>query len=173
MSKFIVAALLAGGMAVSSLPAFAQNASKQDKTFLTKAIQGNLAEIDMGKLAQDKGQSQQTKDFGGMLVNDHTDANNKAMDIARQLNVDAPQQPSKKQTADHDKLAKLNGARFDREFAMHMVADHKKDIADYKKQAKMKGDDPTAGYANDTLPVLQKHLETAQSLVKSEKSASK
>ena len=50
-----------------------------------------------------------------------------------------------------------------RKFAAEMIKDHKKEIAEYKKMAKRQND-PAAAYAADTLPTLQKHLETAQSL---------
>ncbi|MDB5543748.1 MAG: outer membrane protein [Hyphomicrobiales bacterium] len=172
MSKILFAALFASGMAVASVPAYAQTATtatKEDQTFLTKVIEGNLAEIEMGKLAQDKAQSQELKDFGTMLVKDHTDSNTKAMDLAKQINITAPTQPSKKQVQDHDRLAKLNGAQFDREFTLHMVSDHKEDIADFTKQSKMKAGDPTVSFASETLPVLQKHLQTAESLEKGAK----
>jgi putative membrane protein len=157
---------------VASVPAYAQStttASKQDQTFVTKAIEGNFAEIEMGKLAQDKAQSQELKDFGAMLVKDHTDANTKAMDLAKQINLTAPTQPTKKQMQEHDRLSKLNGAQFDREFTQHMVSDHKEDIAEFTKQSKMKAGDPTVSFASDTLPVLQKHLQTAESLEKAKK----
>jgi putative membrane protein len=73
--------------------------------------------------------------------------------------VTAPEEPSKKQKADYDKLSKLPGDAFDKQFAKHMV------ISEYTADSKKK--DPTASYASDTLPTLQKHLEMAQSLVKS------
>ena len=62
-------------------------------------------------------------------------------------------------------MSKLNGAAFDKAFAAHMVADHKKDIAAYQKASKSKNQQ-VAGYAGETLPTLQKHLQTAQSLQK-------
>ena len=64
-------------------------------------------------------------------------------------------------------LAKLSGTKFDRAFVKHMVADHKKDIADYSKQSKIKSSDQAVPYAIDTLPTLKTHLETAQGLAKS------
>ena len=76
-----------------------------------------------------------------------------------------PEEPSKKQKADYDKLSKLSGDAFDKQFAKHMVMDHKKDISEYKADSKKK--DPTASYASDTVATLQKHLEMAQSLTKS------
>ena len=64
--------------------------------------------------------------------------------------------------ASSPRLSKPNGDAFDKEFAKHMVADHKEDIAEFEAQAK--GSDEVASFAKDTLPTLQKHLQTAQSL---------
>jgi putative membrane protein len=75
-----------------------------------------------------------------------------------------PTGPSKKQKSNYGKMAKLKGDAFDKSFARDMVADHKKDIAAYKKEAKQ--DDPAGHYAKDSLPTLRKHLDTAESLVK-------
>jgi putative membrane protein len=59
-------------------------------------------------------------------------------------------------------MSKLSGDNFGREFARHMVADHKKNIEDYEKAAKK--NDSAGAYAKEALPTLQKHLEAAQSL---------
>jgi putative membrane protein len=64
----------------------------------------------------------------------------------------------------------LSGEAFDRAFAKNMVDDHKKDIRTYEKEAK-KSNDPAAGYANEALPTLKKHLEAAQSLGRSNTAA--
>jgi putative membrane protein len=142
--------------------AFAKQAPGQP--FLTKAIQGNLAEIEMGRLAQEKGQSDAVRSFGQQLVQDHGQANERATTAATAAGVTPPTEPSAKQRADAAKLAKLSGPAFDRQFASHMVMDHKKDVREY--QAEAKKNDPASGYATETLPTLQKHLETAQSLTR-------
>ena len=151
----IVAAALASGSA------FAQ----ADQKFIKEAIEGNLAEVQMGQLAQKNGASQGVKDFGQMLATDHSQANTKATSVASSLKVTPPAEPNAKQKKEYDKMSKLNGAAFDRAFATHMVADHKKDIAAFKKASKSKNA-TVAGFASETLPTLQKHLETAQSLQK-------
>jgi len=76
-----------------------------------------------------------------------------------------PVEPNKKQKAVYAKMAKTNGAAFDKAFARHMVVDHKEGIAEYTKAASLKNE-PAASYASSTLPTLHKHLETAQTLVK-------
>jgi putative membrane protein len=161
-SRPLAPTILALAVLVTAAPATAQD--KASQTFLTKAIEGNLAEVQMGELAQKNGQSADVKSFGQMLQQDHSAANQKAADAAKKLAVNAPSAPNAKQKADYDKMAKTQGAAFDKAFAQHMVMDHKKDIAEYKKAAK-KNDD-AGQYAKDSLPVLEKHLQTAQSLQK-------
>jgi putative membrane protein len=155
------------GLAISAsigAAAIAQDSGSQK--FLIKAIQGNLAEVAMGQLAAQQGSSSEVKAYGQMLQKDHSDANTKAMAAASAMGVSAPSEATKKQSSEHDKLAKLTGDKFDREFARHMVMDHKKDIAEYTKAAKMKSGDQAVTYAVDTLPLLQSHLKTAQGLAK-------
>lgn len=170
MSKHLITALAMSTLLSAALPAMAQEkAGKESQTFITKAIEGNMAEIEMGKLAQQQGMSEKVKTYGAMLVKDHSDANAKAMDVAKQIGVTPPSSPTKMQMTDHDHMSKLSGDKFDSEFSTHMVMDHKKDVADYKRQAGMKNMDPTVTYASDTLPTLEKHLEAAQALTSGSK----
>lgn len=142
--------------------AFAQD--KASQKFLTEAIQGNFAEVEMGKLAQQNGQREDVKSYGQMLVTDHSDANQKAMAAANSLGVNAPSGPSAKQQADLAKMEKMKGPAFDKAFARDMVKDHKKDVAQYKKESKK--NDAAGQYAAAALPTLQKHLQSAQALEK-------
>ena len=163
MSRKVLIAIGLIASAAYAAPGWAKDPA--GKTFIVKAIQGNLAEVQMGQLAQEKSQNGDVKAFGQQLVTDHKDANSKATAVANDLGVTPPEEPSKKQQADYNKLSKLSGDAFDKQFARHMVMDHKKDISEYKADSKKK--DATASYASDTLPTLQKHLEMAQSLTKS------
>jgi putative membrane protein len=140
----------------------AQKASKQDQQFLKEAMHGDMAEVKIGQLAQQKGQSQEAKQFGEALQQDHGQNLQQAQSLAQQLNVQAPTGPNAKQTAMYNKLSKLSGAQFDRQFAKDMVQDHKKDIATFRKHAKGQGE--VAQFAQQTLPTLQKHLKMAQSI---------
>jgi putative membrane protein len=158
-------ALLAALLASS-----AYAAEKPSQAFLKKAIEGNFAEIEMGKLAQQNGQNENVKKFGQMLNDDHSTANEKAIDVAKTMGVTPPDGPNPKQKADYNKMSKMSGAQFDRDFAAHMVADHEKDIAEYKKEAKQA--DAAGAYAKDQIDVLQKHLQAAKSL-KSSKTSSR
>jgi len=157
LTKFGAAVLL---VVIFGSPSLAQDAGSQK--FLKEAMEGNFAEVEMGKLSQKQGASEGVRAFGQMLEKDHSDANQRATAVANSVGMTAPTAPNKKQKADFDKMSKLTGAKFDKEFAAHMVADHKKDIKEYEKAAKKQ--DAVGNYAKETLPTLRKHLETAQSL---------
>jgi putative membrane protein len=148
--------------AAAANQAGAQKASKADQAFLKDAVQGDLSEVKMGQLAQQKGQSQDVKQFGQMLQQDHGQHLQQSQQMAQQMGVTPPTEPNAEQKAMYDRLSKMNGTQFDKAFAKDMVQDHKKDIAKYQKEAKSKG--PLANFAQQTVPVLQKHLQTAQSL---------
>ena len=139
-----------------------KKASKADQHFLMEGMQGDMAEVEMGKLAQQNGQSEDVKQFGQMLEQDHGQHLQQTQQMAQQMGVTPPTAPGAAEKAMHDRLAKEHGARFDKQFAMAMVKDHKKDIAMYEKQAKSKG--PLAQFAQQTVPTLQKHLKTAQDI---------
>jgi putative membrane protein len=145
-------------------------AEKPSEAFLKKAIEGNYAEVQMGQLAQKNGQSDGVRQFGQMLSTDHSAANQKALDAAKSMGVTPPDGPNAKQKADYDKMSKMTGAQFDRAFATHMVADHQKDIAEYRKESKQA--DAAGDYAKGQIDTLQKHLDTAKSL-KSNKTSSR
>jgi putative membrane protein len=171
MRSFGAIALLAA--VLFGTPAWAQStmakpeakADKGSQAFITKAIEGNYAEVEMGKLAQQNGHTDGMKSFGQMLVTDHSSANEKAIAAAKEIGVTPPTGPTAKQKHEYERLSKMKGASFDKSFAQHMVTDHKKDISEYEREAKKH--DPVGRYANESLPVLRKHLHTAESLEKS------
>src|SRR4051812_16943525 len=93
---------------------------------------------------------------------DHAAANQKALNAAQELGMNPPSGPNAKQKADYERMSKMSGAGFDKMFATHMVADHQKDIAEYKNASKSK--DAAGEYASAQIDTLQKHLDDAKSL---------
>jgi len=155
LPAFGVAVLLLGSMSAAS--------AKVDQKFIADAIQGNLAEISVGQLAQKNGNSDEVRNFGQTLVQDHSANNDKAKSLAQSESVKVPNEPKPEATRVYRKLSKLKGMAFDRAFAKEMVKDHKKDIKEFEKQSK--GNDDVAKFAQETLPTLNKHLQTAESLM--------
>ncbi len=158
----IAAALIMFGSTSAAL-------AKSDNSFLTDAIQINLAEIAVGDLAQKNGGSDDVKAFGKMLVEDHTASNQKAISLAQANGITPPNEPKPADKEAQQSLAKLSGPEFDRDFSKAMVKGHKEAIG--KFEAASKGDDDVAKFAQETLPTLQKHLEQAQSIAGKETAA--
>lgn len=136
----------------------------KDHTFMVKAAQGGLAEVQLGQLAQQNGQSQQVKDFGKRMVDDHTKANDQLKQVAQQQGVTLPDSPSAQDKAEYDRLSKLKGDSFDKAYAKMMVSDHKKDIAEFQKEANSGSNPQVKNFASQTLPTLQDHLQMAQQM---------
>src|SRR5690348_7521697 len=142
--------------------ALAQSPDQESQSFIKTAIQGNIAEIDVGKLAQKKGKNPAVKQYGAMLVKDHGAANSKAKEAAKSVKVSPPTGSSVAEKATYLKLKVLSGDSFDNAFAKAMVSDHESDIKEYQKEAQKA--DAVGAYAKESLPTLQKHLQAAQKL---------
>jgi putative membrane protein len=166
-----VRASMVGVLGTLLLANFAAVAEPSGQHFIKEAIEGNLAEVKIGGLAQQKGASEGVKQFGAALAKDHATANDKAKQTAHTLGLKPPGEPGAKQKAMYQELAALSGAQFDRHFIDGMVKDHEVDIAKYEKEANS-GSGPAADYAKAILPDLRKHLEMAQRLQEQQRSAS-
>lgn len=132
--------------------------------FLRKAIQGDNSEMNLGSLAAQRGASAGVRDFGRMLERDHRAAKADAVRVAAHHHVAAPSTMMPEARAERRKLERLHGRAFDREFARYMTQDHRKDIADFEKEANSRDPADVRSLARQTLPTLRKHLETVQSL---------
>lgn len=147
-----------------------------------KAAEGGIAEVELGKLAQEKAQNEQVKSFASRMVKDHGSANDKLKQIASKDGIQLPTEMDKSSQKMHDKLSKLSGAQFDQEYMKHMVSDHEKDVKEFQQEAQKARSDDLKQFASDTLPTLREHLTLAQQAksaamseakgAKSEKSAS-
>ena len=145
----------------------ASAADQASLAFMKTAIQGNLAEISVGKLAADKGTTEAIKSYGRMLVDDNNKANQAAIDAAKSLGVAAlPLTPDAEQQALHDRLATEPGKVFDTDLVNAMLQDHQKMIGAYEKAAN-EDNDAAGRYASDVLPNLRKHMEEVTKLAQS------
>jgi putative membrane protein len=124
-----------------------------------------MVEANLGQLTQTAASSQAVKDYAQMLVTDHTKDFNQLYDVAHQANLTRPEAID----AEHDKMMidpfqKLNGAAFDHRYVQEMIAGHSKAIAIYKKEAADAQNPAVKSYAEQALPVLEKHLDDAKAL---------
>ncbi len=155
----LAAALLFG----ASLAAAADKLSMGDSRFIKDAASGGLLEVELGRLAAEKAASQQVKDFGKKMEQEHGKANTELKQLASSKNVQIADKLDGKHKSTYDRLAKLSGERFDREYMKTMIDDHKADVDKFKKEAEKANDSDVKSFAAKTLPTLEKHLELAQS----------
>jgi putative membrane protein len=142
-------------------------ADSPDASFLKSAAEGGMSEVELGQLAQQKATNPAVKEFGAMMIKDHTAANDKLKALAASEQVSLPDSPSMMQKASKAKLSMLSGDSFDKAYVKDMIDDHKDDIKEFQKEIS-DGKDPQArAFASATLPTLQKHLERIESIAAS------
>ena len=128
-------------MSIASASAFAeekiQTAEKPvafvDQQFVTNAGSGGLTEVMIAKLALEKSHSEEVKTFAQKMVEDHSSANNDLSAIAHNEGMKMPTMLDKKGQKLHDKLAKLDGDKFDQEFMTTMCKDHDATVEEFEK----------------------------------------
>jgi putative membrane protein len=153
------------GLALPCAFAFAASTgSTQDETFLKKAAQGGLAEVNVGQMAANKASDPNIKQFGQRMVDDHGKANDELRQIAEKENLTLPTEPSKDEQTTADKLSRLQGSKFDAEYAREMVKDHQQDVALFEKEANSGTNPELKAFAQKTLPTLKEHLQLAKQL---------
>ncbi len=164
--RFAFLSMAIGALVVSSLPASALAAdpslNSQDKSFITDAAEGGLAEIELGRLAQEKAESPKVKDFGQNMIDDHGRASDQLKEIAQKLGVSVPDHVSATQFAEKTKLSAFSGSHFDKSYMENMVKDHRDDIAAFGKEANEGRNPQLKAFASKTLPTLEKHLRMAE-----------
>ncbi len=139
-------------------------AAAPDATFYEKAAEGGMFEVDAGSLAQDKGSSQGVKDFGSMMVKDHSAANDKLKGIASSKGVELPAHSSVGQMATKAKLDVLSGETFDKSYIKSQVKAHRETIGLFRKEAASGQDADAKAFASATLPTLRAHMKAINAL---------
>ncbi len=135
-----------------------------DLNFAKKAAESDMAEVKLGQLAEQKGSVPSVKDFGKRMIADHSHNEHQLDTVATQDSISLPKQPTSADQKMYDALAKLSGPAFDRAYARDMVKEHTQDIAKFRQEAKNGRNAAVKQYAEQSLPVLQTHLQLAQKM---------
>jgi putative membrane protein len=128
--------------------------SANDKKFVKKAYKGGLTEVENGKMAQEKAKDAATKEIAERMVTDHSKANDKLTEIAKEENLDLSNVTAKP--------AKIAGDDFDKKYLTMLKKEHETDIAMFEKEANDTGskeDSDVKTFAKNTLPTLKEHLQ--------------
>ncbi len=137
-----------------------------DLAFMNDAGPGGVAEVELGRLAVERGASAEIKQFAQQMIEDHAKAGEKLKKLAEQKKVALPAEilPQAKQTK--EALAKLSGAQFDQASVKAMVEMHEKDVTAFDAVAKTATDADVKMFATETLPTLKHHLQMIRELAK-------
>jgi putative membrane protein len=146
---------IGSALAAESGSTRAEKVSKDDSEFVKAAASGGMMEVQLGKTAAEKASNAKVKDFGRRMQKDHSKANDELKKIAAKKDIKLPAELEGKHKSTVDKLSKLKGDEFDREYMAAMVDDHKEDLEKFEQQAD-KGKDPDLKkFAKDEMPILK------------------
>jgi putative membrane protein len=153
MSASVMAAEKKGSE--SSPPKF----SSADETFMMSAAQAGMVEVKLGEIAAKKATKSDIKEFGAMMVTDHSKANTELKAIAAKNGVTLPSKLDAAHQEEVDKISKLSGEQFDKTYVSEMVKGHEKVAVEFEKASKTAQNLELKSFAATTLPVIKNHLK--------------
>jgi len=137
---------------------------EDDSQYLVEAAETDMKEIEIGKLAQQKGTDPEVKAFGKMLIDDHTKSSGEVKTLASRKNISLPTSLTEKGKEAYDKLNEKTGLDFDKKFVEMMVDGHEKMIEKMNKAGEKAADEEIRVWASNKIPTLTTHLEHAKKL---------
>ncbi|NGM66193.1 DUF4142 domain-containing protein [Sphingobacterium sp. SGR-19] len=159
--KFCSAVL---GAVILFLPdIFAQETNK-DQDFLTKAVSSNQFEIALGTQAVKQSENEEIKQYGRMLINDHTKVLKELQQAAVTKKLVVPDGMDEHQASILKSLSVLSGTDFDNAFKDVAIKTHENAIALFENAASNLNDQEFRNWAAEKVPSLKSHLEQAKSL---------
>jgi putative membrane protein len=153
-------------LAILATPAFAANAklTTQEREFITKASQGNIAEIMMGEMAKQKANDSGVRQFGNLMATDYSTFQSRLKTIAQKKGLTLPRTLDPQHAQTSKQLENLEGEAFDRTYMSNIIKDQDQDIKTYEQASKNIKEADIKNFAQKTLPLIRKHLKMAQDL---------
>lgn len=136
--------------------------SPEAQHFMEQATLANMAQVDLGKLAQENAKSPEVKAFAERMVTDHTKIDDELRQLAAQQRVTLPAGLDSQFEATRARLAKLHGHAFDEAYMKDVLMDHEKDVAEFKRESATLKDPALKEWTEKTLPALESHLQEAE-----------
>lgn len=185
MLKQILTTVLASGLVMVS-PALAQYGTSNQQTqpsssnqqmqtstnqqmptgkdFIKKVAEINLGEVALGKLAQQKASDPAVKEFGKLMEQDHSNAQDQLRTLAQQKGVTLPSGPGAEGNNLKQQLSSTSGNQFDKTYVEHMLSGHKKAIAMLENEVENGQDQAIKNFAEKVLPTIQDHIRIAENI---------
>jgi putative membrane protein len=156
--------LTAGGALIALSLAAAVALAAPPQEFVNKAGGAGLYEVRAAELAREKAQTQSVREFAGKMAEDHRKANEELRALAKKRSWNLPAELDPKHKELVDRLAKLQGADFEREYARQQREAHEQAVALFKEESQSGKDPELKAWATQQLSTLQDHLEDAEAL---------
>ena len=144
-----------------------------DKAFVKKALEGNMAEVQMGQLALQKSNDDQVKQFAQRMVDDHGKMLDHMKPVAQQMGVKIPDGPSKGQVKNMNKMKALSGDAFDHAYIKDMLKDHKSDDSEFKTEAQSTQNPQLKQMVMQSDQTIESHLQQIEQIAKSKGTSEK
>ena len=142
----------------------AASLSATDRTFISQAAYGSLSEVALGELAQEQAGSPAVRDFGRMMVAEHTKMNEDLIAIASAKGVTPPSAPDPGRQAVSAQLGELRGEQFDRQYVQQQLADHETTLTLFQGEAASGQDPALRAFASRYTPVVREHIAMLRQL---------
>jgi putative membrane protein len=139
-----------------------------DRDFVHDQLAMGTADVELGRLAQQRATHADVKEFAAMMVRDHQMAADELRPIAKRVNTDRDTKYDADDHKEHrdlmEDLSKLSGRDFDRKYIDEMIDDHEKGIRELEGRAENAADADVKQWASKTLPTMREHLERAKAI---------
>ncbi|WP_169788227.1 DUF4142 domain-containing protein [Rufibacter tibetensis] len=140
--------------------------SDQDKMFLEIAGSAGIMEVELGKMAVEKGTRREVVEYGGMMVKEHTEVNQKFRKLLERLDVEIPEGMNERNTQTVKEHAALSGKEFDERYVQTIVEDHKLATEMFKKALSVAKNENYKEFLSSMIPIVEMHYHMAQRLQK-------
>jgi putative membrane protein len=135
-----------------------------DRTFVHKVGLGGMFEVDASQLAQQKGVSQDVKDFAANEIKDHTMVNDNLKAVATSKGIEVPAQRDAKFGKMYDSLNGKSGEAFDKAYIQDMAKLHDGDEALFVKESKTSKDADMSTFAAKSAKIVKGHIDVLHTI---------
>lgn len=147
-----------------STPARGVAPKRDDHEFVRNVALDGMTEVELGRLGSQKAKDPEVKRFAQRMVADHSKANTELKQLASNKGIALPSALGDAQNADKDRLSKLSGAEFDKQYMSMMSAAHDKAVSAFEDESKDGGDADVKAWASKILPTLKEHQAMAKDI---------
>jgi len=137
----------------------------EDKLFVQNATAGGIAQVQLGKLAVQKG-SPEVKEFAQKMIDDHTATNKEMANVADSIGTMLPRKMNKDDQAEYDKLNSLSGDAFDKEYILYMAKGHREDMREFRMEVSVAADPGLQAEVVKAATMIRMHLMLLTKLAK-------